>query len=290
VNLAGKSLRPTPILESPCLAGDVDAAASAVLERAHAHLGGYACLCNVHVLVSAQRDARVREALERAWAVFADGWPVAWLQRRAGAPDAARVAGMDLMMRVFELDQEGGLSHFLYGSSPEILARGRRHLQEMFPKARIVGTFSPPYGDLGEVDFEPSVSAICSASPDIVWCALGAPKQEEWMRRYSPQIAPAVVIGVGAAFDFIAGTKSRPPRWAQEAGMEWLHRLRSEPRRLFGRYASTGFLFLWYAGRWLVRRRIQGHTQREVRPTASDSMLRSATARPTTTSSTTTKR
>ena len=255
--LAGNPLRPTPILETPSLAGDVDAAVSAILERAHAHQGGYACLCNVHVLVLAQRDVHVHEALERAWAVFADGWPVAWLQRRAGAATAARVPGTDVMMQVFELDRKAELSHFLFGSSPEVLDRMRQRLLEMFPKARILGTFSPPYGSLDEVDFQQSLIAIRSASPDIVWCALGAPKQEVWMRQHAPRIAPALVIGVGAAFDFIAGTQLRAPQWAQDAGMEWLHRLRSEPRRLFGRYALTGFLFLWYAGSWLVRIRIR---------------------------------
>ena len=256
VDLAAKSLRPTRVLATPSLAGDIDAAACAVIERAHAHQGGYACLCNVHVLVLAQRDALVREALDSAWAVFADGWPVAWLQRRAGAPLAVRVAGMDLMMKVLERDDEGMLSHFLFGSSPEILVRMQEHLRETFPKARIVGTFSPPYGNVGEVDFQPSINAIRSTSPDIVWCGLGAPKQEVWMLRHASQIEPAVVIGVGAAFDFIAGAKARAPRWAQDAGVEWLHRLASEPRRLFGRYATTGLLFLCYSGSWLVRNRM----------------------------------
>jgi N-acetylglucosaminyldiphosphoundecaprenol N-acetyl-beta-D-mannosaminyltransferase len=262
VDLAAKSLRPTPVLATPSLAGDLDAAACAVIQRAHAHQGGYACLCNVHVLVLAQRDARVREALDSAWAVFADGWPVAWLQRRAGAPFAVRVAGTDLMLQVLERDHEGRLSHFLFGSSSEVLGRMQERLRETFPKARIAGSFAPPYGEIDEIDFRPSISAIRATSPDIVWCGLGAPKQELWMLRHGSQIAPAVVVGVGAAFDFIAGAKPRAPQWAQDAGVEWVHRLASEPRRLFGRYATTGFFFLCYSGSWLVRNRMDKSERR----------------------------
>jgi N-acetylglucosaminyldiphosphoundecaprenol N-acetyl-beta-D-mannosaminyltransferase len=249
------SLRPAPVLDMPCFAGDVSTAARAVVERAHARKGGYVCLCNVHVLVLAQSDAGVREALEHAWAVLPDGWPVAWLQRRTGVPDAERIAGMELLTEVFELGSEAKLRHFLFGSSPEVLARMQTQLAASFPEAEIAGGFSPPFGGLDEVDFAPAVAAIRAASPHIVWCGLGAPKQELWMQRHARQIAPAVVLGVGAAFDFAAGTKRRAPHWAQEHGMEWLHRLGSEPRRLIGRYASTGFMFVWYAGAWLVRGR-----------------------------------
>jgi N-acetylglucosaminyldiphosphoundecaprenol N-acetyl-beta-D-mannosaminyltransferase len=248
----GNGLRAAPVLDTPSLAGDIPAAARAVVERARAREGGYVCLCNVHVLVLAQRDPRVRQALESAWAVLPDGWPVAWLQRRAGVPNATRIAGMELLTEVFELGGEAEITHFLFGSSPEVLLRMEERLAESFPDARVVGSFSPPYGELDEVDFTPAVDAIHSASPDIVWCGLGAPKQELWMQEYAPRIAPALVLGVGAAFDFTAGTKRRAPRWAQKAGLEWLHRLVSEPRRLVGRYATTGSLFAWYAAAWLV--------------------------------------
>jgi N-acetylglucosaminyldiphosphoundecaprenol N-acetyl-beta-D-mannosaminyltransferase len=246
-----------PVIDMPGFAGDIDGAAAAVLERARAREGGYACLFSIHGLVLAQRDPTFREALERAWALFPDGWPVAWLQRYAGAPVAARIPGTDLMMQVFAVGQEHGLSHFLFGSSPRVLARIRQRLLEIFPKAEITGSFSPAYGPLDAVDFRPSIDAIRSASPDIVWCGLGAPKQELWMWRYASRVAPALVVGVGAAFDFVAGTKRRAPGWAQEAGLEWLYRLGSEPRRLFGRYASNGLLFCWYASSWLIRHHIR---------------------------------
>ena len=159
---------------------------------------------------------------------------------------------MELLTEVFELGSEAKLTHFLFGSSPEVLARMEKQLAESFPDAEIAGSFSPPFGQLDEVDFAPAVAAIRAASPDIVWCGLGAPKQELWMQRHARQIAPAVVVGVGAAFDFAAGTKQRAPHWAQEHGVEWLHRLGSEPRRLIGRVRLDGLPVR------LVRRRLAG--------------------------------
>lgn len=235
------------MLEVPCFLGDVDLAASEVIERALAPDGGYACLANVHVLVSAQRDPALRSALDDAWLVLPDGAPIAWLQRRSTGV-GSRVAGPDLMPRVIDRGRELGLRHFLFGSTPQVLDMLRRRLLELYPGAAIVGTFSPPFpaDDAG-------IGAIRAASPHVVWCGLGAPRQELWMQRHSAGLAPAVLLGVGAAFDFLAGTKTRAPQWAQRAGLEWLHRAMMEPRRLAWRYLSTNALFLLSAVSHVVR-------------------------------------
>jgi N-acetylglucosaminyldiphosphoundecaprenol N-acetyl-beta-D-mannosaminyltransferase len=219
--------------------GDLDTAARAVVERARAGAGGYACLCNVHVLMTAQRDVALHEALKEAWSVFPDGAPVAWLQRQVGARTSRRVAGADLMSRVFALGEEAGLRHYLFGSTPDVLSQLQRRFVEGFPAA-LVGAESPPFGSVESL--EPSAE-LAAAQPDVVWCSLGAPKQELWMRRCAEQLKPAVVLGVGAAFDFLAGTKARAPVWLHETGLEWLHRLVSEPRRLAGRYLRTNSEF-----------------------------------------------
>ena len=231
------------------------AAARAVVERARARQGGYVCLCNVHVLVLAQSDPGVREALEHAWAVLPDGWPVAWLQRRAGVPDAERIAGMELLTEVFELGSEAKLTHFLFGSSPEVLARMQKQLAESFPDAEIAGSFSPPFGQLDEVDFAPAVAAIR--------------RRVAGHRLVRARRAEAGAVDAAARPADRARGRARCRRrvrlcrrheTARAAlgpghGMEWLHRLGSEPRRLIGRYASTGFMFVWYAGAWLARGR-----------------------------------
>jgi N-acetylglucosaminyldiphosphoundecaprenol N-acetyl-beta-D-mannosaminyltransferase len=226
-----------------CFVGSIDDATACVLERVRSEEGGYACLCNVHVLVTAQHDPELRRALNRAWTVFPDGFPVAWLARRAER-DAARVAGADLMDAV--LGAGGGLRHFLLGSTPTVLEALRARYGDA-----IVGTLSPPFGTIGaEV-----IDEIRSAEPDVIWCGLGAPKQEMWMAEHAEDLAPAVLLGVGAAFDFTAGTKKRAPVWMQRSSLEWAHRLASEPRRLAGRYARTNTEFIVRAGVELARRR-----------------------------------
>lgn len=224
--------------------GDLTAAAHDVVDHAHGGAGGYGCLCNVHVLMNAQRDPLVHKALERAWNVFADGAPVAWAVRRAHGGTMGRVAGPDLMARVIELGQESGTRHFLYGSTPEMLALLIDSLRKLAPEAKIVGAIAPSFGTPSKEELASDLAAITMADPHIVWCGLGAPRQELWMRDNADKIAPALVLGVGAAFDFLAGTKRRAPLWMRQAGLEWLHRLISEPRRLGGRYLTTNSQFL----------------------------------------------
>ena len=119
----------------------------------------------------------------------------------------------------------------------------------------IVGTLAPPFADESEWSDE-AIETVRAWQPDIVWLALGAPKQELWMRKHAAAVAPALVIGVGAAFDFHAGTKQRAPRWMRRAGLEWAHRLASEPTRLGGRYLATNSAFLLRVARVMVRDRI----------------------------------
>ncbi len=238
-----------------CFVGDLEAAASVVVERAASEQGGFAVLCNAHVLSEAQRSAALRKALERAWVVFPDGAPVAWLQRQTGAEGACRIAGPDLMPAVMARGRELGLRHFLYGSKPSVVALLRSRLQDALPGVEIAGAFAPAPGTEHSSE---AVSLIELARPDVVWVALGAPRQELWMLRHAKALEPAVILGIGAAFEFHAGTKHRAPQWLQDAGLEWLHRLASEPLRLGPRYLRTNSEFLLLAGRELTGRKRQG--------------------------------
>jgi N-acetylglucosaminyldiphosphoundecaprenol N-acetyl-beta-D-mannosaminyltransferase len=185
--------------------------------------------------------------------VCADGWPVAWLQRRLGARNAERIAGADVMTRVFDAGEEQGLRHYLFGSTPEVLRGLERALSSSHPRAQIVGSFSPPFGELTEDETRDHVDRVVATAPDVVWCGLGAPKQELWMQANARSLAPAIVVGVGAAFDFHAGHKRRAPEWMQRSGLEWLHRLASEPRRLTRRYVTTNSRFMALAASELTR-------------------------------------
>ena len=244
-----------PALGVECFVGDLETAAAAVIEHAVSGEGGYACLGSVHSLVAAVHEPAVRLALADAGIVFPDGAPVAWLQRRTGAPRARRIAGTDLMTRVLEVGQANGVRHYLYGSTEPVLEDLTHRLGESFPDATICGSCSPPFADFDSPEVARSVDAIRAAEPQIVWCGLGMPKQELWMRRYAQSLAPAFVLGVGAAFDFMAGSKRRAPKPMQRAGFEWLHRLSAEPRRLSGRYLRTNSEFIALLGWELLHHR-----------------------------------
>ena len=161
------------------------------------------------------------------------------------------------MPAVVDVGRELGLRHFLLGSTPEVLARVEEMLLRRYPGAAIAGTHSPPFGDPAGADADAdAVAAIRAASPDVVWCALGAPKQELWMHRNESALPNVVLVGVGAAFEFVAGTKPRAPRWMRERGLEWLHRLVGEPARLGRRYARSNTEFVLRSGFELTRRRL----------------------------------
>jgi N-acetylglucosaminyldiphosphoundecaprenol N-acetyl-beta-D-mannosaminyltransferase len=245
--LAGTG-RTCTVLGVEYFVGDVPAATATVLRRVESGLGGYSCLCGVHGTITAQHSESMMRALDGAWLNFPDGAPVAWLMRRHGAGVARRVAGPDLMPMVIEAGQEAGLRHFLFGSSPDVLERLEGRLLDRFPRAIIAGSISPPFREVTDAENERFAAQIVASGADIVWVGLGLPKQDEWLHRSAALFAPAVGLGVGAAFDFLAGTKPRAPQWVQAAGLEWMHRLLKEPRRLAGRYATTNTEFLARAG------------------------------------------
>ena len=243
------------LLERSCFAGDPDAAAVAVVKRAMGGKGGFACLANVHVAMTADHDERLRRALASAWEVFPDGAPIAWLRRRAGASGARRIAGPDLMAAVFEAGRPAGLRHFLFGSTPPVLEALEARFRERFPDVAIVGRLAPPVGAERSPEY---IADIAAAGSQIVWVALGAPKQELWAADHAEVLAPALIVGVGAAFDFHAGSKRRAPSAVQRAGLEWLHRLVTEPRRLAWRYVSTNMRFLIVVSGQLARGFVTG--------------------------------
>ena len=230
------------VLGFPCFVGRLDAAVGALIARARSGDGGYACLGNAHVLVTALHDKKVATALNNAWAVFPDGAPVSWVQRRHGFTGAQRIAGPDLMPMVIEAGVPSGLTHFLLGSSQSTLDRLLARIEKRHPGVRITGSYSPTRAEIEDADR--GVLDIARATkPNIIWCAFGAPRQELWMEAHAQLLAPAVLVGVGAAFDFLAGAKPRAPLWMQRGGLEWLHRLINEPVRLAGRYARTNSEF-----------------------------------------------
>lgn len=202
----------------------------------------YICHVNVHTLVESWRDARLHDALAHAGMAATDGMPLVWLLRRHGAAQAGRVYGPDLMIALLACtDHVHGrpLRHFLFGGSPALLAQLSQAIQQKFPHAEIAGMLAPPFRAFTAAEDAVHAAAIDASGADIVWVGLGAPRQEIWMRSQRENLRAPLLVGVGAAFDFIAGNKPWAPLWMQRNGLEWAFRLASEPRRLAGRYGRT---------------------------------------------------
>ncbi|MDX1661277.1 MAG: WecB/TagA/CpsF family glycosyltransferase [Gemmatimonadota bacterium] len=204
----------------------------------------YVTVTGVHGVMESQRDEALREIHTAAGLVTPDGMPLVWLSRLSGHRDVRRVYGPDLMLECCARSVERGWKHFLYGGAegvPELLAE---RLRQRFDGIDVAGTYSPPFRPLTREEDERVVEMIDRSGADIVWVGLGTPKQERWMSEHVGRVGAPVLVGVGAAFDFHAGLKSQAPSWMQRAGLEWLYRLSTEPRRLWRRYLINNPLFV----------------------------------------------
>lgn len=203
------------------------------------------CLCNVHSAVTATTDTPLSSALANSDMVLPDGAPVAWMLRRKGNVGQPRIAGPDLMTKLCENIENSELGVFLFGSTTTTLENLELNLLQNFPRLTIKGKLSPKYGDWTTSEEKDYIKIINDAEAGIIFIGLGCPKQEIWMTNNSLNI-DGVMLGVGAAFDFHAGTIQRAPMILQKTGLEWLHRLYSEPGRLWKRYAITNTKFIYY--------------------------------------------
>lgn len=211
----------------------------------------YVCICNVHSVVTTTTDVEFKIAVNNADMATPDGAPIAWALRKLGHPAQERINGPDLMMRYLAEAERLGQAVFFYGSTEDTLARLETALREHFPDLRIAGAHAPPFRPLTREEDEAIVEQINASGANVVFVGLGCPKQEKWMAEHRGRIR-AVMIGVGAAFDYHAGVIKRAPLWWQRNGLEWLYRLGSEPRRLFKRYLVTNTLFVFGFVRQLV--------------------------------------
>jgi N-acetylglucosaminyldiphosphoundecaprenol N-acetyl-beta-D-mannosaminyltransferase len=212
----------------------------------------YVCFTSVHGLVEAQRDPEIRSALNKSGLTTEDGMPLVWWCRGSGYVDAGRVCGTDLLLAMCERGSQRGHRHFFYGGSPHVVEKLVSRLRQRFPGLMVVGYRSPPFRTLTREEDAADVEAINDARPDFVWVGLGMPKQEKWMVQHVGRVQAAALLGIGAAFDFVAGTKPRAPLWMQHVGLEWLFRLLTEPRRLAHRYLIYNTIFVALALQQIV--------------------------------------
>lgn len=212
------------------------------------------CFSNVHAVVTHGRDAAFAQAVDAADLALPDGAPVAWMLRRLGHAGQQRIAGPDLMLDVLAMAAARDLPVFLLGGTPETLQRLQQRLRERWPALHLAGAESPPFRNATEAEDAALVERIARSGAALLLVGLGCPKQEVWMAAHRGRV-PAVMLGLGAAFDFHAGTRRRAPHWMQRLGLEWLHRLAQEPRRLGPRYLDTNAAFVLGALRQLAARR-----------------------------------
>lgn len=201
---------------------------------------------NVDFLVNATRDLEYRRILCQCDLVLPDGMPVVWASHLLGAPLRERVTGADLVPRLARLSSEKGYRIFLLGATPTVCEVAARRMETLAPGVRVVGNLSPPIRPLDQFDNAPILEAIRRAKPDILLVAFGSPKQEKWISRNRNLLNVPVAIGIGGSLDFLASSVKRAPSWMQTSGLEWIHRIWMEPRRLGPRYLGDAVWLMRY--------------------------------------------
>lgn len=240
-----KGLKYCTILNTNINVTDMDGTIAYITENLEALKGDYICVSNVHTTVMAFRDEEYRRIQNSGAMALPDGQPLSIVSRQRGYAEAQRVPGPDLMPIILNMSQDRGYTHYFYGSTQGTLDQLRKVILDRYPRLQIAGMYAPPFRNLTQEEDEEIVRRINDSGADFVWVALGAPKQEMWMYEHRNRIN-GLMIGVGAAFDFIAGTVKRAPMWMQKLCLEWVFRIMQNPKRMIPRYLNTNFAFLYY--------------------------------------------
>ena len=219
--------------------------------------GSYICVSNVHTTVMSYEDESYRSVQNGAAVALPDGKPLSVACRKRGFAEAERVTGPDLMREIFLLSAKRGWRHYFYGSTEETLKALKTALKKTYPGIEVAGMYSPPFRPLTVEEDRAVVDRINLSKADFVWIGLGAPKQERWMAEHKGKVQ-GLMIGVGAGFDYHAGSLKRAPQWMQKCSLEWLYRLLQDPVRLFKRYLVTNTKYLWLIGRENRRKQKEG--------------------------------
>ncbi len=225
-----------------------------ILDWARGSESRYVCCASVNNIMEAHDSPEFRGVMNAADLVTSDGMPLVWLLRLLGIRNAGRVYGPDLTRHVLTAAEQADIPVAFFGGSKEVLAALLRRVAVDHPALRVVYAESPPFRASTMEEDARTIDAIVSSGARIVFVGLSTPKQDRWMHAHREEI-PAVMLGVGAAFDFLAGTKPQAPKWMQSSGLEWLFRLSTEPRRLWRRYLRHNPRFAVLAVVQLLRTR-----------------------------------
>ncbi|MEP0823019.1 MAG: WecB/TagA/CpsF family glycosyltransferase [Ignavibacterium sp.] len=228
-----------------------DEAVSFVIARAIQENSAYICVANTHMVMEAHDNPTFRDIVNSADLIVPDGMPLVWGLKLLNVPDVERVYGPALTIRLCEEAERQTIPVGFFGGEVETLAKLKDKLLRRFPRIRIAYMFSPPFRELSRQEDDQIVAEIKSSGTRILFVGLGCPKQEQWMATHCRKLN-TVMLGVGAAFDFLAGTKPQAPRWMQVTGLEWAFRLTTEPKRLWRRYLLNNPRFLYLFAKQLL--------------------------------------
>jgi N-acetylglucosaminyldiphosphoundecaprenol N-acetyl-beta-D-mannosaminyltransferase len=207
---------------------------------------GYVCAAAVHGVMEAQSDSELMRAFNQAFLNIPDGMPMTWVGHLQGCHQMDRVFGPDFMAAMCRLSVERGYRNFLYGGKPGVAQELSMNLTRRFPGLQIVGAYTPPFGSLTQEQEAELLRQIEKTKPHILWVGISSPKQERFMAKYVESLHIPLMAGVGAAFDFHSGRIHDCSAWIKRAGLQWLHRLAQDPRRLWRRYLYSIPAFLWH--------------------------------------------
>jgi len=220
------------------------------------NFGNYIVISNANDAAISRRNSKVKETVNQSNLSVPDGFSLILLARLKGYPLKRRVYGPDLMHDFLKVSESKGYSHFFYGSTEDTLNKLQSKLKEKIPNLKIAGCYSPPFKDMTDEDKDEIIKKINRALPDVLWVGLGCPKQQLWMHEHKDKLNVPAMVGVGAAFDFLAETKVQAPAGMRDHGFEWLFRLLVEPKRLWRRYLIGNTLFLVHFLREFIRLKI----------------------------------
>ena len=256
----------TEILGSNISIWNLDETVSKLISMATTpDLREYICISNVHTVVTGKEDPEFANVTNSAALATADGVPLIWASKLISKnPIHGRASGPDIMKMILERSKENLLKHFFYGATSETLEKLCSTVKAYCPNELIVGKLAPPFRPLVSPDTPldetelRDCDEINRSGANFVWVGLGAPKQEIWMYRARKHLNPQVLMGVGAAFDFLAGNTKRAPIWMQRSGLEWAYRFAQEPKRLANRYLTTNSKFIFHLSKEIIGQKNAG--------------------------------
>jgi len=243
VNVLGVGVNPTNMSET--------------LNLIDNHLGGarkgYVCVTGVHGIMEAQRNSDLRDVINSSLITIPDGRPTVWVGWLSGFRQMRQVTGPHMMLRLCARSVDKGYTHFFYGGAPGVADELKQALQARFPGLRVVGTYAPPFRRLSAEEERELRDQVGRLKPDLFWVGLSTPKQERFMAEFLHKLDTKLMLGVGAAFDIHTGRIADSPPWLQAIGLQWLHRLLQDPKRLWKRYLTNNPHFLYLITMQLLR-------------------------------------